>query len=686
MVENSSKISTTITLNQKVNENESKKNSQLQINSIAEQKYENQNQMIQEQIDNNIAIYQAPFQQKSDNYKIMSNCKESKEKDMILESNETNYASRSNNIEINIDMFSLKCIYCNKTINIKFNEKTAKNRVNGINIKCPYNQCLQYFYISICPKCKYNNYFKEYIYEGDLIRCEKCQFKYLQSRCVFENCNELFYFEAPIIFLHSPLGIICKHKNKDYFQKLTCHYCLRPITYISGEDKTKRYYEGKKIICPYEDCKKSFNRLICPNCNRVNIVESGRYIMGKKIRCFYCNYFFAKILCNICLKISTLEENSLKYGEFKCKNDNCGSFISMANCLFCLRLNYFPFNKNISLIQGQKIQCGYDDCKERFNIVYCAGCGELNPFPKGDFVFGKLYKCIYGNCSKNFMVLVCPSCFTYSRTIEETEGRKYNCNKCGTLLSNYGCPHCNISILDKDSSLILGQIIQCPNPECKGKFSFCRCVECKRLIYYKEENTIIGKKVRCDFCKTKSINILCFKCNSRISMEIDNTTTFENGETITCPNCREGFIYDKNQAIIIKNEKGEEINLDRDIYYNNLSYINEIKGNTIDYGISEIDPNYLNIEQNIFKCEDSYENDKNDDMTITNDDDINTDIEKEKRKYMCIICQSEEKESIFYPCGHRCCCYKCAMYNFTVFQKCPKCDIIPSAVIRKVFL
>ena len=44
------------------------------------------------------------------------------------------------------------------------------------------------------------------------------------------------------------------------------------------------------------------------------------------------------------------------------------------------------------------------------------------------------------------------------------------------------------------------------------------------------------------------------------------------------------------------------------------------------------------------------------------------------------------KESVFYPCGHRCTCYKCALYLFKLYEKCPKqnCKQI-EAIVPKIY-
>lgn len=45
----------------------------------------------------------------------------------------------------------------------------------------------------------------------------------------------------------------------------------------------------------------------------------------------------------------------------------------------------------------------------------------------------------------------------------------------------------------------------------------------------------------------------------------------------------------------------------------------------------------------------------------------------------------ELKESVFVPCGHRCCCYKDACDIFNKFKKCPICNKNIEFVLKKVY-
>ena len=141
------------------------------------------------------------------------------------------------------------------------------------------------------------------------------------------------------------------------------------------------------------------------------------------------------------------------------------------------------------------------------------------------------------------------------------------------------------------------------------------------------------------------------------------------GEKIKCPDCETEFKY-----------KDDENN---EIYSENLSIFGDIKGETMTFGESEIDYNYLEIENNIIESDlykdDFNKNDENNDIEI-----INNSQENNKNK-VCILCHNHTKKSVFYPCGHRCVCYKCGLYYLNMFHKCPKCLADAEAIIPKIY-
>ncbi len=576
--------------------------------------------------------------------------------------------------ELNYDCIT--CPYCDKNI---YFQKNKEDRLNAMNIKCYH--CSNYFYYSKCPKCKVYHKIPKIIHEGELISCldeKDCKNHYFQTCCVVKNCPDIFNFTRAKNYTNLPTGVIYDHKKELIFQKISCYFCYRPIDFITKEEnQINRYYEGQLIKCPYEDCKRKFNRIICPKCTSVIIVELGLYLMGSKIKCNSCNHIFGKVYCTHCSKPNPLDKSSFKYGEFECRFASCSKVSHIANCLHCQQMNYFILEKGQNLIHGQILKCGYKNCGKEFQSVTCPSCHNLNPFPNCDFIFGKLYKCKYkAVCSKSFMVLVCANCWTFSRAIEETEGKKYSCINCHTLLSNFGCPYCKKSILDVNSNYEKGQVMKCVY--CLKKFSFCRCYDCKKLIYYKKDSSILGKAVKCE-CGVNSVNIICPLCNVRISIS-DRDNDAEIGEKIKCPNCTKEFEYKENI----------ELNKEENVYFENLRCIKSLEGKKFDFGEGQVDANYLE-RQKIFPDSKIYNLGNNSSNISQNETDYSikqSDLSRSEislKTSLCIVCQCYEKESIFFPCGHRCVCYKCAVYYFEIFKKCPRCDKEASGIIPKVF-
>ena len=557
------------------------------------------------------------------------------------------------------------CEYCNKKI-FYYTIELPLNGLNGLNIKCPYSSCGNRFFLTICPKCKQKQKIKRIIKEGELIKCignKNCGYEYLQVRCPRKECNDITYFSRPKNFCNSPNGIIYNHKKKIIFQKISCNFCIRPIVYYSDEKEINRYYDSMIIICPYEDCGKIFNRIICPICSEINIIEGGHYFMGHKIKCNNCKNYYGKILCPQCLKVNYLTKNFFKTGAMFCSYTSCAKRTDIINCIYCRRINVFN-NENEKPIPGQQIICAYKDCNKIFNEVYCPSCEELNPFCEGDFIFGKVYECFYSFCKKKFQFFTCPNCKIYSRTTDLEEGKKYTCSNCKNSLSNWGCPFCKKTTLAKNLNLKYGGMVKCPS--CEEKYSFCRCYECKKLLF-KRDRSILGLSVRCLSCNKFSVNVICPECDTRISF-LDRNEDIEDGEKINCENCNKEFIYHYNP----ENENN--------LYSENLSVLESIKGEAINFGKNQKDEKYLSIENLMIKTN-LYNND------LDNENNNNNQNKNKicKKNNLCVLCHCDIKESVFYPCGHRCACYKCAVLFFKINKQCPKCNIVPEAIVPKIY-
>lgn len=571
----------------------------------------------------------------------------------------------------NLNFIYIICVYCNQKIYFKKgNSNLELNGMNGFNIKCPYLPCCKYFFLTKCPKCKLVQKIQKFIKEGELLKCknDKCNCEYLQVRCPIKGCSESISFMKPKRYSNNPKGITYNHKSTKVYQKINCFFCYRPIVFISTENHIERYFEAQRVECPYEDCKKKFNRIICPYCSEEIFYQGGWYKMGTKIRCKNCKNIFGKLLCPKCNKLNVLEDCFFKGGPMICGFKNCSAETIMINCLYCRRINTFPNNV---LSQGRLIKCGYEDCEKKFNEVICPSCKEINPFPLGDFSFGKVYKCQYITCNKEYQILICCNCLSFFATNEGKEGRKFQCSKCQTILINWECPFCKYSIIDNNSKLEFGQMVKCPH--CKKIYSFIRCLECLKLVFSDENINILGKSVKCKSlkCGINSVTVICPKCKIR-NFFSGRTENVRPGEKIACYNCKNDFEFSQNDDDII--------------YSENLTTLKELKGEPIKFGKSSVDDNFLLTEKLLIQC-DIY---KNSSKCIVNDSSIsksnNPTLDSTiKTVKECIICHINQKESVFMPCGHRCVCYICAVIFFQVYKKCPKCEQNATGIIERIY-
>ena len=563
----------------------------------------------------------------------------------------------------------ISCVFCQKKIYMKMHREYPKfNGMNAFNIYCPYKLCNKIFYFTQCIKCQRTQKQKKYIKEGETIECiyEDCKCNYIQNNCPSQHCTEIFSIEKARVTSNFPEGILSNHNNKIIYQKINCFYCWRPIIYQSTKFYRNKYYECQVVECPYKDCKKSFNRLICPFCSYEIYVEDGWYEMGSEIKCKNCNKLFGKILCPSCNKINNCQEDYFQFGKMVCGFQACQKNNYMINCIFCRKLNIFQ--KEIP-INGQLIKCGY--CHNIFNIILCPFCKCMIPFPQGDFTFGKVYKCLYITCLKKFQFLICPNCYSYSFKSDTQEGKKLKCKNCGIKFMNWGCPFCKSITLDKNTSLKLGQMVQCPSNSCKKKYSFIRCSKCDKLIFSKENENILGISIKCPHkgCGTSTLVSHCPFCDIK-AVYSNKSNNYNEGEIIPCPNptCGKKYQFNKN----------------KDIYKDNLQILEKVEGNIINFGISQVDENFL-YKQDLFIYK----------RTLVNSylfpTQFSSETELEQKSFLnksfeeCMICHNNRKESIFYPCGHRCVCYICAVMYFSVFKKCPKCQSRAKCIIKKVY-
>ena len=182
----------------------------------------------------------------------------------------------------------LLCSNCHYKIYFKINEKQNTDKLqglNGFNIKCPYLNCYKYTFISKCDSCQKNIKFPFYIQEGENIKCYCCNADYIYFNCPIKDCSQNLYIKEKDFKYKFPKQIITFEHYDTFYQKINCHYCKRAIVFNYHEKNIPNYYEGQKIICPYNDCNKQFNRVVCPQCNYKIIFDGGWYKMGTKVKC-----------------------------------------------------------------------------------------------------------------------------------------------------------------------------------------------------------------------------------------------------------------------------------------------------------------------------------------------------------------------------------------------------------------
>ena len=563
----------------------------------------------------------------------------------------------------------INCVFCQNKIYMKMHRECPKyNGMNGFNIFCPYKLCEKYFYFTECIKCKRTQKQKKYIKEGKCIECiyEDCKFVYIQDNCPMIHCTDIISIEKNPMFTNFPQGFLSNHCNEIIYQKINCFYCWRPIVYASSKKHRNRYYECQLVECPYSDCKKSFNRIICPFCYDEIYVKDGWYEMGSEIKCKKCNKFFGKILCPSCNKLNNCQDEYFQLGKMVCGFSNCRRDNYMINCKFCRKLNVF---KNEIPINGQSIKCGY--CKNIFNEILCPFCKLIIPFPRADFSFGKVYKCIYITCLKKFQFLICPNCFSYSFKSDTQEGKKLKCQNCGIKFMNWGCPFCKSNIMDKNTTLKLGQLVKCPLKSCGIIYSFIRCSKCEKLIFSKANENILGISYKCPYqeCGATTMVSHCPFCDTK-AIYSDRRKNYKEGDLILCPNpsCNKNYRFCPN----------------KDIYKDNLQILEQIEGNVINFGIAQVDENYI-YKDSLFIDKRTLKNSRLFPTQYSSENEIEQKSCLNKYFEECMICHNNRKESIFYPCGHRCTCYICAVIFFSVFRKCPKCQRGAKCIIKKVY-
>jgi protein neuralized len=186
-----------------------------------------------------------------------------------------------------------------------------------------------------------------------------------------------------------------------------------------------------------------------------------------------------------------------------------------------------------------------------------------------------------------------------------------------------------------------------------------QCFRCQKLIYSNENENIYGKVKQCQnpSCGERTIMTLCPFCKKRVICR--GIEDYEENQTVKCRNCNTNYTFHRSD----------------NLYTGNLQILEELEGKPFIFGKSEIDENYIIKEELFFTKNDFKEINGGDNGLIK----ISTNFGE------CIVCHNRKKESVFFPCGHRCTCYICANLIFASEKKCPKCKKETICIIRKVY-
>ena len=574
----------------------------------------------------------------------------------------------------------IRCFFCSKPLYFK-------NRINFelVTIKCPYKNCMKSFSISSCNVCKVPVYFS-----GRFpVQCpnKKCQNYFAKLKCPIQSCNNSITYQGKKTdnfppYIETNINECALHNPHFFFQKMNCEHCSRILLWSYPDICIK----GQKVICPYEDCKKTFNKVYCPKCYKANIFPKGSFRFNQEFKCVYCSYYFILIFCPFCLStFSPADKNYIEGAPTFCPNGvKCvTSPFQMVNCIYCRETNIW---KKYPYFPGQKIICANKMCMKAFSKIKCPFCFEFNIFPRGEFVYGKNYRCVYKNCNKLFSGYLCPKCYQFQYQKDFViEGSTVRCEKCDSNFFNLPCAHCKNPIAGLNYFLRYGQSILCPYQNCQRLFNYFYCFSCNQNFYDTNNSYYEGAIIECPFdnCKQSFVNYVCSKCgiNNFTQVTDDNRAEMikkvEMNQPLMCSNegCKNKFLPCK----VIK------------IFSDGIRP-NFCNGEYIMFAQPKKDPYEMNAINNFIDNDNYYglypdDEESENESQIENKKDNNYNEQREQReeRTQCSMCLEKPSQSVFVPCGHRCVCWECGRRVMETSKKCPICQKESNFLLPRVY-
>jgi hypothetical protein len=570
----------------------------------------------------------------------------------------------------------IKCPLCNRPVTLKvdseiINCSNCKGRYiykyclecssiiyftkidyDGYNIQCPYVSCGAIGCTVKCEKCNKKIFYKNKYSQGDKIKCSNCQNVFKKVRCPSLECQKSIILGEN--FLEGqPLK--CEHKDGTFcFQKVGCWYCGRHCVW--NNSKGKYYIDGQTIICPYKECERMTNKVICPKCLNSSVITRGNLDMGKKINCLIkgCENVYNIYFCPFCKKTNYGNGSPIAGENLTCQF--CKESFTFVNCFFCKQINFWKKPNNY--LPCQTVVCSNESCRKKSALIPCPFCKRVNHFSRGVFILGQKYACSYRECKNEFVILYCGKCnMTHIKKASLDPNILYVCDHCKNLMPTIQCPKCfKFCCLPNNTTIETHTTLKCPYEKCGQVFYYYRCPFCKHDF---NSDKYITSNIKCPFqnCNKEYTYFKCKKC-----LKDNYDVSSMDCEEINCTNC---------------NEQNNIINQPDANKFSNLKKAYITQGEKYVFDNPEEDPYDRAIINSLIQTkiyEIPFSEKGTSIISGDNDNYVKT----------CVICLANPIEWILAPCGHKCVCQTCGKIIKEKFKKCPICKEIIIGVLEKV--
>ena len=175
-----------------------------------------------------------------------------------------------------------------------------------------------------------------------------------KSNCV-ECSIELKIIKCPKCEkLNSHIGTI------NNFTTINCRHCVKTFAVFVCPSKkcgkfivTGTHYEGYLVTCNEEECKKEFTEVSCSKCERLLLFESLEpYQSEEREDCFILSRF-------------------IEGQVIECPYEDCQNVFTHMNCFGCFKSNKV---EGKTVTNGESITCKYPECNKKVCKMFCLYC------------------------------------------------------------------------------------------------------------------------------------------------------------------------------------------------------------------------------------------------------------------------------------------------------------------------